>query len=732
MSDARPAEHAGMDGELEEVIVTAQKRSEKVQDVPASISVLSGRQLENLHATSMQDYAAYVPGLIVSSGGSPGQTQITLRGLNPLNAGATMVATVLDDVPIGSSNGWANESSLSFDMMPYDLERVEVLRGPQGTLYGANSMGGLIKYVTRGVNLNDLDVRVGGETFSIDAARKAGWAGRASINLPLVPGSLAIRASLYEQKTPGYIDNPLTGRADENALVQRGARVALTWQPTEALAVKVQAINQQIKSNNNAAVSRALGGQSPNPEAPDVLDPSRPPYYIGLQPLGGDLTHPHQVGEPFYKDISYFSGTLTWQLDWTDFTAVSSYAHTVTRVVSDDSHTFGEIFGSAAAFQANLGLKRFTQEARLASPSGGQFEWLVGSYYSYENSSNLQSVRALDENNVPIPGLDPVVTDSIPTFYREAAAFANVTYRINTALDVIAGLRWAKNIQTFREVINGESGAIFPNSMTQAQSAQGVFTWASSVRYHFTPNAMLYTRVATGYRPGGPNSTLGIAGIPSQVNADTTINYEAGIKSEFWNHRALVDLTVYRINWKSIQLATTLNNNSFSVNGGTALSQGVELAANYSPVTGLNVGFSAAYTDAKITETVPVTTVHWVDGAQLPTAPRWSGALTAAYDFPLPQLWHGRADLGYRYVGAQYTDVQSATYATRLSAYSALDLNAGATKGHWDVRLYVKNLTNKRAYTNQGVQTDSGGVPLYINSGVLQPRTMGLSLDVSL
>ena len=716
--------------ELAEVVVTAEKRSENVQDVPASISVLGGAQLENLHATNLQDYAAYVPGFVVSSGGSPGQAQITLRGLNALTS-TTMVATVLDDAPLGSSNGWANESSLSFDMMPYDIDRIEVLRGPQGTLYGANSMGGLLKYVDRWPDLNEFQGRVGGETFNIDSAAHLGYAGRGAFNLPLIAGKLAVRLSLYDEETPGYINNPLTGREGENPVVQRGGRISVLWRASENLSVKVQAINQQISSSNNASVIENFAGQSPNPSPPQTLNPTVPPYYFATGPRDGDLTHGHPLNEPFTKDVSFLSSNINWSLGWADFTSVSSFANTVTKQALDASNTYGTLVGALAAFHDNLSLRRFTQEFRLASPSGGDIEWLAGSYYSYEDSKNFQFASALDANQVPIAGLDPIVTDSIPTLYREFSLFGDVTYKLTSSLDVTGGLRWAKNIQGYEEIVNGESGLIFQSSTTSGSSAQGVFTWVGSSRYHFDKDNMAYVRVATGYRPGGPNSTLNVPGVPSQVNADTLINYEAGIKSQFLHDRALIDLTVFRIDWKNIQLTAASANNTYGVNGGTASSQGIELATMYSPVRGLQLGLNAAFTDAKLTENVPVSTVHWLNGAQLPNAPKWTSSLTADYEFSLPDTWRGRVGGGYRYVGPQFSDVQSATLVSRLPGYSVVDLNAGIERGPWDIKLYVKNFANKRAYINQSVSPDLSGNPLYIESVVLQPRTIGISTDFS-
>ena len=188
---------------LEEIIVTAGKQSERALDVPESISVITSADLERLHVTSLQDLAAVVPGfVVVSAGGSPGQTGIFLRGLPPLSAGS-LVAMLIDDSAVGSSASFANESGFELDMLPYDIERIEVLRGPQGTLYGANSMGGLVKYVTKDPSLTAYEAQVGADAFVIKGGGSLGTGARGTWSAPLIDGKLAVRASLYGEQTPG-------------------------------------------------------------------------------------------------------------------------------------------------------------------------------------------------------------------------------------------------------------------------------------------------------------------------------------------------------------------------------------------------------------------------------------------------------------------------------------------------------------------------------------------------
>src|SRR5690348_15056943 len=189
---------ADSSGQLEVIIVTAQKRSEDVQSVPMSISRLGADDLEQTHATELTDYAGYIPGLQFQNTGSAAQGALSLRGIPPLGAGST-VATYLDETPLGSSSNYGNGAAAVLDLLPYDVQSFEVLRGPQGTLYGASSLGGLVKYVTKAPDLEQFSGRVGGDVFGVDGADKAGFGGRASVNVPLIPGKLGLRASFARE-----------------------------------------------------------------------------------------------------------------------------------------------------------------------------------------------------------------------------------------------------------------------------------------------------------------------------------------------------------------------------------------------------------------------------------------------------------------------------------------------------------------------------------------------------
>jgi iron complex outermembrane recepter protein len=202
-----------------------------------------------------------MPGINIGSGGAPGQTTITLRGIAPVGPGS-VVGTYIDDTPLGASNNFARATFFALDMMPYDVERIEVLRGPQGTLYGAGSMGGLLKYVMRDPSTEALEFRAGLEGFDIAGAEDAGWGARAGENVPL-GSTVALRASYFSQNTPGYIDNVGSGDRDENELEQSGGRASLLWKPSDAVELTVGGLGQRLDSDNNASMALELTAIDP-------------------------------------------------------------------------------------------------------------------------------------------------------------------------------------------------------------------------------------------------------------------------------------------------------------------------------------------------------------------------------------------------------------------------------------------------------------------------------------
>lgn len=695
------------------IIVTAQKREENVQNVPSSISVLGSEQIEKFQARQLSDFAAYVPGFQVDSGGSPGQAIVTLRGIGPVGPGQT-VGTYIDDTPVGSSSFYARGAEFTLDMLPYDVERVEVLRGPQGTLYGASSIGGLIKYVLRKPDPDAFSARAGAEIFDIARGGGLGWAARAMVNVPVVPGQLGLSASYGYQHTPGYIDNVATGAKDQNEFHQQSGRVALLWTPTPDLSVQLGAMYQEVDSRNNAT-SLVYDG------------PARSRF-------GDGYSNNNVVDEPFRKEIEYYSGTIDYDFGFASLTSATSYSQMRTRQVQDATSDFGGLFplfgedAGYAPFALSLDLEKWTQEVRLASPSG-PFEWLVGAFYTNEDSRNAQTVQAITTEGESIEAIDPFAVVALPSTYKEYAVFGNVAASIGK-FKLGGGLRYAHNSQKFRQVTSGPLFELLGGGQDNpGSSSEGVLTYSIHPQFAVTDDVMLYARVASGYRPGGPNTILTGAEKP-QVDSDSLTNYEAGIKSSFLDNRVILNLSAFYMAWKDIQVSVQcpgVTGCSFLDNAGTAESKGFEMAAVMSPTGNLTVGLNASYTDAKLTEDAPG--LAGFDGDRLPFVPDWTASATIDYTYPLSGDWDLSAGGGVRIVSDRVTGFSENPLKRTIDGYASGDLYLQLTNGQMTLRAFAKNIGNgSGAQTITVGGTDADGAPL-LDYNRLQPRTLGLALD---
>lgn len=730
------------DTSVERIIVTANKIEENIQDVPSSISVITDVQIDNLHATQLTDYAAYVPGLQVVGGGTPGRTSITLRGIAPIGAGA-QVGTYIDETPTGSSGFFQGAAGFALDLLPYDIERVEVLRGPQGTLYGAGSMGGLLKYVTRNPDLENREFRVGGGVSGVEGGGDPGWDVSFGANLPLVKDRLALRVSYARNALPGFIDNVVNGKTDINTGTQESSRAALLWQINNDVSLELVFMRQSIDSDNFGQVA---------------LDP------VTLRPLYGDLKNSVFVDEAFTNDINLYTATLKANLGWADLTVATGYSDLSTFLRGDNTIGFGDLptlFGLPSGLvkgDLNLRLKKFSQEIRLTSKQTGPLEWQLGVFYTKEDGENKQvtNITQLDGTAypplpsppLPFTNLDPLTDAALPSDYEEVALFGHAAYKITERLKLGAGLRYAYNDQNFTQVINPSSlsalGFFVTPGRTPGSSNESVVTWSVSPQFELAKDVMLYGQVATGYQPGGPN--IAFPGVPPTVDASTLISYEVGLKSEFADHKILLNLAAFRIDWKDIQVGTSVNTGigvvTVLTNAGEATSQGVELSAAFFPIKGLQFGLNGAYTDATLSNDLPTagTVTPGLSGDGLPYVPEFSGSATVDYYFPIAHDWNAHIGAGFRWVGERPLNFSNRdtslppgadiTPAPTLDSYYGIDLNADITHGQWTLRAFARNVTDERAYLDMfPFQNALTGANVKVIGVPIQPRTVGLEIE---
>jgi len=691
---------------LEEIIVTAQKRNERLIDVPQSVTALSSEDLTKLGATQFRDFADTVPGLSFQTFGA-GFTQVTLRGVTTGSDVGQAVAVYVDEVPYGSSTAYAQAGQTALDVGLFDLDRIEVLRGPQGTLYGASSMGGLLKYVTK---RPDASVFTGEAQSGVSGTKDGGvsynFAG--AVNLPLVSEMLAVRASAYQSHDGGYIDNVTRRANDVNRSDIYGGRIDALLTPTDKLVFRLTGFLQNIARDGEASADYAFNGT----------------------PLFGRLNQGRPFAEPFHQQFRLVSGTLTYDMGIATLTSISSYQNAQTRIFYDVTPAFlffANLLGSNPPYTAignpvDIGLHKFTQELRLAGPSNRAMEWLVGGFYTHEDTSNVQSLDLMK----PSGGLAPnnLFTYTGPSNYEEGAVFADLTYHFTPQFDMTGGVRVAHDHQSFEQI----GGGLFGSSSPLNHSSESVTTWLSNARYHFNEHTMGYVRFATGYRPGGPNFLANdpMTGRPiasSTFGSDHLKSYEGGIKFETEHARYSADLAGYYIDWTDIQVTATRGSFSVLTNiPGGAKIKGAEILLRARPAAGLSLSAAVAYQDARISE--DDADLGATDGERLPAVPQVTATGSADY------LWGARyqPSLGatIRYVSNRDAAFAEASGRPQyyLPAYSAVDLRAGGQFGPLITRLYVRNLFNQDGQISAlFTQFQTARV------AVLQPRTIGIELS---
>jgi len=730
----------------EEIIVTGPRGAHglgtaaDIRSVAASVSIVSGGTLESQKLEQLSDYAAYLPGVNVVGFGSPGFGAVILRGITSFPENATG-AFYLDDVPMGPNGPWADACCEVLDLMPYDLERVEVRRGPQGTHYGANSQSGLIRYVLTEPSVGGFEARVGADGSRIYGASGAGASLRVMVNAPIVEDVLAVRVSAYGSYRPGFIDNAYSGASDINAVRQSGERFSLLWRPAASVAVKVTAFWPRIDADSEAVTSSA--GVTIVPDTGDA-------NIVKATGSHGDLAEYHAFQAPFGKSIDYYAATVNWNPG--SFEILSATAWSRTRSHSASDHTLflggsfpewsdGAVPAGLALFNRHIDFEKFTEELHVVSTAGRQVAWLLGGFYTHESATDKAAQYAFDNNYQPIAAFAPAISNSTSrSTFDEWAAFGELTWHVTDHLDLTGGIRFDHNDQQFTR---SEGGSVAGSAYITGESVEDVTNWMVAASYRFTPAVTFYSRVATGSQPGSPNNNYQFVmgepvtppeELPLTVAAETVTNYEVGLKSEFLDHAALLDLTVFYINWNDIQLGMFFGDAFGWANAGKATSQGVELTSSYVPLSGLRLGYGAAYTHSELT-TVSPGAEYMLPGYQLADIPRWSMAFTTDYDWALTDVWDAHVGGAWRWIDKRWDaiGVQSRSAGggptMEMPSYSVLDLHASIARGPLMLRAFVRNFTDTRANLHSFVQGDPANPPASVQARILQPRTIGVGFD---
>mgnify|MGYP001035096551 FL=1 len=719
---------------LEGITVTAAKREQDIQKVPISMTALTGEQLERQGVTSLVDLARIAPSLTVASSG-PGENNLIIRGISSSAGSAATVGYYLDDVPIAASSNAALLSTRGvIDPSVFDIERVEVLRGPQGTIYGSSSMGGTVKYVTNQPDLDFVEARIktdvsgtyhGGPNANVNGV----------LNVPLIKDTVALRVSAYYRDDDGYIDRyPISptnyleadpdGKKKDNVNTYKtyGTRVAMLIKPDDTLTITPSFIYQYSK----------LGSPFTYDKIPATLEN---PYQV------------RDVNEANVQKSTISNIAIHKQFNAFELMSSTSYFTRDVNLRDDSSKVINYFFGLPTVYPTTMygsyKNKELTEEVRATSKFDGPVQAILGAFY--------HDVNAPLESSIPYPaGFNQTFNNPFPTHSTiyagtrnatldEYAVFGEVSWNITDKLKASAGIRAFEVKQGFSQggdgLLNG--GPSFVHSSSKDYGNTPKFT----LQYQISPENMVYATASQGYRPGGPNNPAPAALCGSEVaglglsqsqlnkyNPDTLWNYELGFKSAWLDRRLLIDASVYHIDWNHVQQQIVLGcGYNITANFGSAVSQGAELEMKFLPVNAVTLSAGFSYNDAHLKNDVPGTSAK--DGDRLVNVPRFTGSLAAEYRHRVNVQYDGfmRADLSYVGNSNFLYDRDSPFY--RRGGFATTNVRMGVEgRNGFDISLYATNLFDKRGETDLPVAI-SADLPTTRRVALNQPRTIGVTLQ---
>jgi outer membrane receptor protein involved in Fe transport len=760
---------------LAEVVVTAQKRAESEQSVPLSMTTFSSAALQEKSINDFFDYATKVPNLAFASTGDGVGTArtISIRGIS----GDNVTAMYIDETPLPDS----------LDPRVLDIDHIEVLRGPQGDLYGARSMGGTVRIITKQADFNNFSGTVHGGVSYTDHTDQPDYTGDAVLNIPLIQDRVALRITGFYDEEAGYFKrsyctNPATvgvscfplstsGITTVNnigAVDTSGGSVTLAIKATDSLIITPRVMIQRANYNGfpladfNSTPGNGYG--FPVPSGPYTLPNAMEPQ---------SLTQARMFNTPEGGSDRWdlYSVGVHWTTDFGEL--VSSTAYFDRRV--DETENESEFIWAAVTSGAGgapepgpieeiKAYQRFVEEVRWASSLKGPVQFVAGAFYS---DFHGRVPFAAEYPGAAVPGLDATLlgpgngelTPGFPdlvfkqnfrTDIQEPAVFGNVNYTWN-ALKATVGLRWY-SVRTsssgYEEglVTGGGPAVISPPVTTTERGVNPKF----EVDYHFDNDHMVYGLASKGFRPGGlvPVVPAGAPGTAADCvaalaavnpninlnstrsfNSDSLWNYELGTKTAWADHRVTLDAAAFYIDWKNIQQEILLSCGfQYTANAGAAKSKGGELELRARPLQPLELSAGLGYQNAKITEASAASPQPV--GSPIYNVPDWTANMAASYTAPLWSDWLFVGGVDYAYVGRSFSGNNDAADPRERPSYRLFNARLALQRGPLEVALVGKNLTDELTNLgdNRSLAAEVPGRPrLFVN----QPRTVGIEVRES-
>ncbi|MBC2653460.1 TonB-dependent receptor [Novosphingobium aerophilum] len=747
------------EAQVGEIVVSATRRGDQTaQNIPLAIDAYSAETLSRYNVSSVQDLTKLNPSLNVVAQGAT-QQRIIIRGIS--SAVGSTTGVYFDEAPlIGPFNADVGGDGTP-GLRMIDIDHVEVLKGPQGTLFGAGSMSGTLRTVVRKPSLTDAEGAVDGSWGFIDGGN-ARFNGSAAVSVPLVNDRLGIRLVGWTDQGGGYIDKRFgNGGVKENAndVDLFGGRAMLRWRPVDRLTIDLAANFQNTTVNGPQYVTPSVGFQ---------------PTPTGL----GAYANFDPTAESYREKYQLYSASADLDVGIGNIVASGSYGHKKLLDIIDTSGQIctasggflcvGSSFGYPGLYSNDIKFEDYTAELRFASKFSGPLQLVAGVYYQHDKrdtrgaaiATNAGTGTAIcntwqichDEGLIqPGFGNNPVLFAQGDVFKTDQyAAYAQIDYKILPTVTATAGIRYFRakldDQQTSYQIVFPDfffGNVTTPSTSAPLKDTQSATTYNFALLWKPVPTVSIYARAASGFRIGGINTAAaqanqgGTTVVPVSYRPDSLWNYEVGAKVALFDRRVLLDVSGYRIDWKNQQLnALALGAYNYQINAGLTRTYGAEGSITLLPTSGLSLGASITYVDSKLKSNLPADVVNGgtpgQSGDRVPYVPHWSFSARGEYEMPVSDTVKAYVQSDVSYKGSSYTQFRPVSaaqlsagvpenYYTLVPSYWLWNARVGARVGDVDLSLFVENITNKFAVV--GAKQDVNSLRYF----TARPRTIGLS-----
>ncbi|MFA5964194.1 MAG: TonB-dependent receptor [Sphingomonas sp.] len=711
-----------------EIVVTATRHNERLQDVPLSVTAFTQAELTQKGIVGFEGIARETPGVVLDRR-SDNNVSVTTRGIstNGYQAGLQATTTVyLDELPLTTIG-----NSVTLDPNLYDVERVEFLRGPQGTLFGSGSLSGALRILTHSPDLNGYDASVLADIGVTPDGGGIRQRYNGMVNIPLASDTLGLRVVGFYRHEEGYLDNLGTGIKNANTLKDWGGRAILLWKPTDRLSIRLMGLYENSHPEDASLSSPNLGDRKRYTTIPDL----------------------------YTSKTQLYNATIDYDLGGAHLTSATSYGHQDGLFDVDLAGTFAL---SIPFYLYDRGIwKTFVQETRLASDPGGKFDWTVGGYYLHRDlfldGREASSPAYLAAHHITgLPADATFTTFPSDTRTYELAGFADLTYHLTDQIAASGGIRYGKyggtvdsfagfNSSYFTYALYGIQGALVPVATlatTRRYPTASKVSWKASLTWKPSHDLTTYATVSTGYRTPVYNARAGSVStvdkndlvIPQGAGSDNLTNYEIGVKGRFLGGKLTANLAAYYIDWRNFQVQANRQSDSiqFATNVGRAASKGFEAEIVLAPVHGIVLGLNGSLNDSKVTEITASEAVisGAVKGARL-ASPHVQGSFYGTYSYGMGHGATGFSSFQIQYVGSfpngfPNTPGKPATPSAVYNftdAYAYLNVQTGIKLGKLSTTFYVENLGNSRAAVYIHPENF-----IYSRYATLRPRTFGVRI----